>query len=210
MARTRFSRSRSAVVSSPTWGSPTSSRRRSIPTTSGSRGAAWSSSKRTIQDSSIAARRPRSWCTSSPRPAIRFSICKVPANRIIGGYTVKDGVIIPNYSHAEIIEAVFRRTRVTVGLMTSAKLLSAPEPIIRYQRQRFRGGASTSPGTPRYDLGLQQKEDCLHRLVDIWATGEAGSALGLRCRTPVRRFRCDRKRQGTHLRRTGDQGPCRS
>jgi len=41
---------------------------------------------------------------------------KVPASRIIGGYSVKDGVIIPNYSHSDIIEAVFRRTRVTVAL----------------------------------------------------------------------------------------------
>ena len=102
---------------------------------------------------------------------------KVPASRIIGGYTVKDGVIIPNYSHGEIIEAVFRRTRVTVGLMTAAKLLSAVEPVIRYQRRRFRGGEGT-PGTPRYELGMQQKEDALHRLVDIWATGEASASLG--------------------------------
>ena len=102
----------------------------------------------------------------------------VPASRIIGGYTVKDGVIIPNFSHSEIIEAVFRRTRVTVGLMTSAKLLSAIEPIIRYQRSRFRGGETGNPGSPRYDLGLQTKQDVLHRLVDIWATGEAGAALG--------------------------------
>ncbi len=103
----------------------------------------------------------------------------VPASRIIGGYTVKDGVIIPKYSHGEIIEAVFRRTRVPVGVMTSAKLLSAVEPVIRYQRTRFRGAASVNPGTPRFELGLQQKEDCLQRLVDIWATGEAGASLGL-------------------------------
>ncbi|MBI5381948.1 MAG: acyl-CoA/acyl-ACP dehydrogenase [Opitutae bacterium] len=103
----------------------------------------------------------------------------VPASRIIGGYTVKDGVIIPNYSHGEIIEAVFRRTRVTVGIMTAAKLLSAVEPVIRYQRTRFRGAASVNPGTPRFDLGLQQKEDCLQRLVDVWATGEAASSLGM-------------------------------
>ena len=102
---------------------------------------------------------------------------KVPASRIIGGYTVKDGVIIPRYSHGEIIEAVFRRTRVTVGLMTSAKLLSAVEPVIMYARRRFRGGQG-APGTPRYELGLQQKEDVLHRLVDIWATGEASASLG--------------------------------
>jgi alkylation response protein AidB-like acyl-CoA dehydrogenase len=103
---------------------------------------------------------------------------KVPASRIIGGYTVQDGVIIPNYSHSEIIESVFRRTRVTVGLMTAAKLLSAIEPIIRYQRGRFRGGAGTAPGSSKFELGIQQKEDALHRLVDVWATGEAASSFG--------------------------------
>ena len=70
----------------------------------------------------------------------------VPASRIVGGYTVKDGIIIPNYSHSEVIEAVFKRTRVTVALMTSAKLLSAVEPIIRYQRGRFRGSEQAKPG----------------------------------------------------------------
>jgi alkylation response protein AidB-like acyl-CoA dehydrogenase len=103
---------------------------------------------------------------------------KVPASRIIGGYTVKDGAIVPNFSHGEIIEAVFRRTRVTVGLMTSAKLLSAVEPLIRYHRDRFRGSEAVPPGSPRYELGLQQREDVLHRLVEVWATGEAGASLG--------------------------------
>ena len=103
---------------------------------------------------------------------------KVPASRIVGGYTVKDGVIVPRYSHGEVIEAVFRRTRVTVAIMTSAKLLSAVEPVIRYHRNRFRGGSIATPGTPRYDLGLQLKEDAVHRLVDVWATGEASAALG--------------------------------
>jgi len=102
----------------------------------------------------------------------------VPASRIIGGYTVKDGVIIPNLTHGEIIEAVFSRTRVTVGIMTAAKLLSAVEPVIRYQRQRFRGAAGIEAGSPRYDLGLQMKEDALHRLADVWATGEAATSLG--------------------------------
>ena len=106
-----------------------------------------------------------------------FSL-RVPASRIVGGYTVKAGAIVPNFSHSEIIEAVFRRTRVTVGIMTSAKLLSAVEPIIRYHRDRFRGGTSVPEGSPRYELGLQQKEDALHRLLDVWATGEASAALG--------------------------------
>ncbi len=103
---------------------------------------------------------------------------KVPASRIIGGYTVKDGVIVPNWNHGDVLEAVFKRTRVAVGLMSSAKLLSAVEPVIRYQRQRFRGAEGAKPGSVRYEQGIQQREDALHRLVDIWATGEAGASLG--------------------------------
>ena len=106
-----------------------------------------------------------------------FSL-RVPASRIVGGYTIKDGTIVPNFNHSEIIEAVFRRTRVPVGVMTSAKLLSAIEPVIRYQRGRFRGSEQAKPGTLRYDLGLQQREDVLHRLLGIWATGEAAASLG--------------------------------
>ena len=103
---------------------------------------------------------------------------KVPASRIIGGYTVKDGVIVPNCNHGDVIEAVFRRTRVPVGIMSAAKLLSAIEPVIRYHRQRFRGAEGAKPGTVRYEQGIQQREDALHRLVDIWATGEAATSLG--------------------------------
>src|SRR5208282_6021420 len=106
-----------------------------------------------------------------------FSL-RIPASRIVGGYEVKDGVIVPRYNHSEVIEAVFRRTRVTVGIMTAAKLLSAVEPVIRYQRGRFRGAETATPGSVRYELGLQAREDALHRLVDVWATGEAGASLG--------------------------------
>ncbi|HET7826796.1 MAG TPA: acyl-CoA dehydrogenase family protein [Anaeromyxobacter sp.] len=103
---------------------------------------------------------------------------EVPASRIVGGYTVKDGVIVPNFDHSAVIEAVFRRTRVTVGVMTAAKLLSAVEPVIRYQRQRFRGAEQAAPGSVRYELGIQQRQDALHRLVEVWAAGEAGASLG--------------------------------
>lgn len=102
---------------------------------------------------------------------------QVPASRIVGGYDIKDGVIVPRFSHSEVIEAVFRRTRVTVGVMTAAKVLSSVEPIIRYQRGRFRGAETATPGSVRYQLGLQAREDSLHRLVDVWATGEASASL---------------------------------
>ena len=105
-----------------------------------------------------------------------FSL-RVPASRIVGGYEVKNGVLVPRYNHSEVIEAVFRRTRVTVGVMTAAKLLSAVEPVIRYQRGRFRGAETATPGSVRYELGLQAREDALHRLVDVWATGEASASL---------------------------------
>jgi len=115
-----------------------------------------------------------------------FSL-KIPASRIIGGYTVQDGAIVPNFSHAEIIGAVFHRTRIPVGLMTSAKLLSAVEPIIRYHRQRFRGGKA-EPGTPRYDQGIQMNEDAMLRLADLWAVGEAASSLGFAAARLADRF----------------------
>jgi len=105
-----------------------------------------------------------------------FSL-KIPASRIIGGYDIVDGHIIPRSNHSEVIGSVFHRTRIPVGLMTSAKLLSAIEPVIGYQRSRFRGGEG-GPGSPRFDLGLQMNEDVLHRLIDVWATGEAGASLG--------------------------------
>jgi alkylation response protein AidB-like acyl-CoA dehydrogenase len=103
---------------------------------------------------------------------------KVPASRIIGGYTVKDGTIVPNFSHTEVIEAVFKHTRVPVGLMSAAKLLSAIEPVVRYQRQRYRGAEGIKPGSVRFEQGIQQREDALHRLVDVWAAGEAAASLG--------------------------------
>lgn len=102
---------------------------------------------------------------------------KVPASRIIGGYDVVDGVIVPKYNHSEIIGSVFHRTRIPVGLMTSAKLLSAVEPVIRYHRNRFRGGDACQECSPRFEKGIQSNEDALQRLVDIWASGEAGCAL---------------------------------
>jgi len=103
---------------------------------------------------------------------------KVPASRIIGGYTVQDGVIVPNFSHGEVIEAVFRRTRVTVGLMTAAKLLSAVEPVIRYQRERIprRGRREARLHALRaWHPAARGRAASADRRV---ATGEAAASLG--------------------------------
>ncbi|MDR3688686.1 MAG: acyl-CoA/acyl-ACP dehydrogenase [Fimbriimonas sp.] len=126
-------------------------------------------------DRGIPARKMVHQLSSTRDPVFRL---KIPAWRIVGGYQVVDGVIVPNFSHSEVIEAVFRRTRAAVGLMTAAKLLSAVEPVIRYQRSRFRGGEAGQPGSLRHDIGLQMKQDVVQRLVDVWATGEASASLG--------------------------------
>ncbi len=102
----------------------------------------------------------------------------IPASRIVGGYTIKDGQIVPNLGHSEIIAQVFSKTRVGVGVMGAAAMMSSIEPVIRYQRTRFRGAAGVNEGSPRYSLGLQMKEDVTERLADIWATAEAASSLG--------------------------------
>ncbi|QGY40639.1 acyl-CoA dehydrogenase [Pseudodesulfovibrio cashew] len=132
---------------------------------------------------------------------------KVPASRIIGGYDVVDGVIVPKYNHSEIIGSVFHRTRIPVGLMTSAKLLSAVEPVIRYHRNRFRGGDACKEGSPRYDKGLQANEDALQRLVDVWASGEAGCSLALAASRLADRFDPIEKAKETEFESQGVTSP---
>ena len=102
----------------------------------------------------------------------------VPASRIVGGYDIVDGKVVPKLGHSEIIAQVFSKTRVGVGVMGAASLMSAIEPVIRYQRTRFRGAAGVEETSPRYQQGLQMKEDVTERLADVWATAEAASSLG--------------------------------
>ena len=102
----------------------------------------------------------------------------VPASRIIGGYDIVDGMVVPKLGHSEIIAQVFSKTRVGVGVMGAGSLMSAIEPVIRYQRTRFRGAAGVEESSPRYQQGLQMKEDVTERLADVWATAEAASSLG--------------------------------
>ncbi|MBR1587073.1 MAG: acyl-CoA/acyl-ACP dehydrogenase [Kiritimatiellae bacterium] len=102
----------------------------------------------------------------------------VPASRIVGGYGIVDGKVVPKLAHSEIIAQVFSKTRVGVGVMGAGSLMSAIEPVIRYQRTRFRGAAGVDETSPRYQQGLQMKEDVTERLADVWATAEAASSLG--------------------------------
>ncbi len=102
----------------------------------------------------------------------------VPASRIVGGYDIVDGQVVPRLGHSEIIAQVFSKTRVGVGVMGAGSLMSAIEPVVRYQRTRFRGAVGVEESSPRYQQGLQMKEDVTERLADVWATAEAASSLG--------------------------------
>jgi len=106
---------------------------------------------------------------------------KVPASRIIGGYTIKDGVIIPNFNNSEVIEAGVSPPRRDRGDHDHAKLLSAIEPVIRLSAHAFSRWRPVSAGTPRMISAFSKKKIPV-RLVDVWATGEAGAALGLKGR----------------------------
>jgi hypothetical protein len=83
-------------------------------------------------------------------------------------------------------------------------------------RNRFRGGASPRPESPRYDLGLQlEGRRAVHRLVDVWATGEASAALGFEAARvfdeldPLEKQK-DELRRTRHHRRRGAEEPCAS
>jgi hypothetical protein len=153
----------------------------------------------------IAARPPRNWCTSSVPRAIRSSTCGAgqPHHRRLHDQGRRHrSELLPQRNHRGGVP----RTRVTVGLMTSAKLLSAVEPVILYQRRRFRGGEG-APGTPRYELGLQQKEDVLHRLGGHLGDGRSQRLAGL-CRRPrVRRTGSPREAKGRIPRGQETHGP---
>lgn len=84
----------------------------------------------------------------------------VPASRIVGGYTMENGVIVPRFSHRVLLEPALRRMRALLALMTAAKALSTVQEWF----------SSTA----------EKSEDAEFRLcmADLWATGEAAASLG--------------------------------
>lgn len=85
---------------------------------------------------------------------------RVPASRIVGGYTADNGIVVPNYDHRRLLEPAFRRTRAIMSLMTASKLLSIVEPLVN--------SACQTADLPEF----------WERMVDLWAAGEAASSLG--------------------------------
>ena len=94
---------------------------------------------------------------STTDPVFRLT---VPASRLVGGFTMEQGSLIPRFSHRILLERALRRMRALLGLMTAAKALSTVQ-------------ACFASSTLRSDSAEFQLD-----MADLWATGEAAASLG--------------------------------
>ena len=83
---------------------------------------------------------------------------RVPASRILGGYTVEDGRLAPRIGYRQALDPALRRCHPVVALMTAGKLLATVDTVL-------------AQGLPDIAAAL--------RLVDAWAAAEAAASLGL-------------------------------
>jgi len=188
-ARSRCCRWRSEGASSPTWASPTSVTAAvdtADPRITGSCMVILEEGDPGVFDRGSITRKLVHQLSSTSDPI--FSL-RVPASRIVGGYTVKEGRIVPNFNHSEIIEAVFARTRCDGGSDDLGQAAERGRAGGSLPANRFRGAQQIKAGSLRYEQGLQQREDALHRVVDLWAMGEARRGAGLRSCSRIRRAR---------------------
>jgi len=108
-------------------------------------------------------------------PAFRL---RVPACRILGGYTWEDGRLTPRVGYRQAVEPALGRCRPVVALMTAGKILATIEAVL----------GRLKPAPPlQADLPLVAQAvppanfifPQLLRLVDAWADAEAAAALAL-------------------------------
>jgi len=92
-------------------------------------------------------------------PAFRL---RLPACRILGGYTVEDGRVLPRVGYRQALEPALARCRPVVALMTAGKLLATLESLV-------------AQAVPPANFIPSQ----LLSLVDAWADAEAAAALAV-------------------------------
>jgi hypothetical protein len=111
---------------------------------------------------------------------------KVPASRIVGGYLIEDGAIVPRCDHRQLLEPALRSTRTLLSLMTASKALSTVADFLTEPKHSgagapgldFQTGESTNPNqlaSKKYTSTDLQLWLCL---ADLWAAGEAATSLG--------------------------------
>jgi hypothetical protein len=94
---------------------------------------------------------------STTNPIFRL---RVPASRLVGGYTMEHETLIPCFSHRTLLEPALRRMRALLGLMTAAKALATVQDWF------------DSPGRKSDGAELRLA------MAELWATGEAAASLG--------------------------------
>jgi hypothetical protein len=107
--------------------------------------------------------------SSVTSPAFRL---RVPACRILGGYTCDDGRLVPRVGYRQALEPALRRCRPVVALMTAGKLLATMESVLRRLKS---GPPLVAQALPPANFIPSQ----LLPLVDAWAAAEAAAALAL-------------------------------
>jgi hypothetical protein len=95
--------------------------------------------------------------SSTTNPTFRL---RVPAERVLGGYSIEGDVVVPKYNHRELLAPTFRRTRAVMALVTASKMLSVLAPVVTCYRTYDE--SESDPGS----------------VVDLWANGEAAASLG--------------------------------
>ena len=115
--------------------------------------------------------------SSVTSPAFRL---RLPACRILGGYDVEDGRLVPRVGYRQALEPALGRCRPVVALMTAGKLLATMESVLA-QGFACHGGAGFSLPTPACGRSFSRPlaEPFPLRLVDAWADAEAAAALAL-------------------------------
>jgi hypothetical protein len=105
--------------------------------------------------------------SSVTSPSFRL---RVPACRILGGYTCHDGRLVPRVGYRQALDPALRRCRPIVALMTAGKLLATMESAL----------GSLKPAPPLVAQALPPANFISsQRLVDAWADAEAAVALAL-------------------------------
>jgi hypothetical protein len=113
---------------------------------------------------------------STTDPAFRL---RVPASRIVGGYMMEEGVLVPRFTHRVLLEPALRRMRALLALMTAAKALSTMQEWFDSSEQKS-GSA---------ELWLD--------MADLWATGEAAASLGFSAARLCDELDCAENRSST-------------
>ena len=112
--------------------------------------------------------------SSVTSPAFRL---RVPACRILGGYTCDDGRLVPRVGYRQALEPALGRCRPVVALMTAGKILATIEEVLA----QGLGDLAAAPlirAATGYPLG-RERLPLLLPLVDACAAAEAAAALAL-------------------------------